>query len=182
MKALLWFAMGCANAQPPASSDPLVFTDVVAVLPAGRSITAPSETSGVMSGSETEASVSVEVRANTTSWKIEDGEMLLQGDVHAIRGDTELTCDTAVVYLGSSGSIDRIEATGTVQIRQASRTARGARAVLESADGKVSLFGDAVVEDDGRRMEGEPIVFFLDRDEIRCDDCRLQLQGLDKQP
>jgi lipopolysaccharide export system protein LptA len=62
-------------------------------------------------------------------------------------------------------------------LTQGERLASADTAVLEAAAGRITMLGHASLREAGNRMDGEPIVVFLDDDRVECVGCRLRVDG-----
>ncbi len=80
------------------------------------------------------------------------------GHVRLVRGDFQLDCDRLVARYLASGGIETARAEGHVRIRQGEARGRADRALLDEKAGVVKLMDHAVLEQTGRRIEGDLIV------------------------
>jgi len=91
-------------------------------------------------------------------------EALFTGNVHLIREDFELYCDSlrAFYKTGSAGSgIDHALATGNVRMIQSDKQGTSDSAVIDNRKQIVTLRGNAEMVQEGGRVSGETIVHDL---------------------
>jgi lipopolysaccharide export system protein LptA len=88
-------------------------------------------------------------------------QALFTGDVHLVREDFELFCDSLRAFYKSGkkgGGIDHALATGHVRMIQGDKHGTADSAVLDNSKQLVTLHGHAVMEQAGGRVAGETIV------------------------
>jgi len=88
-------------------------------------------------------------------------EALFSGSVHLVRADFELFSDSLRVFYRSSkdgGGIDHALATGHVRIIQGDKEGSSDSAIIDNRKQLVTLRGNAVMVQEGGRVEGESIV------------------------
>ena len=88
-------------------------------------------------------------------------EALFSGSVHLVREDFELFCDSLrVFYLSGKdgGGIDHALAKGHVRIIQGGKEGLSDSAMIDNRKQVVTLLGNAVMLQEGGRVEGESIV------------------------
>lgn len=116
------------------------------------------------------------VTGDRSSWRLKDGVVVFEGNVVAVRGDVTLRCATLeVIYDGDR--VREARASGGVRVTRGTREARGDRAVLHAAEGRVELEGSPTVTEGPNRMTGDRIALFLDDERLECDRCRLEVSG-----
>jgi lipopolysaccharide export system protein LptA len=125
----------------------------------------------------TEGAPPLEVTAARSTWDLRTRTVVLEGEVVALRGATRMTCEQATVLFDEDQRVSRVDAAGGVRLTQAERTATADTAVLEASAGRITMRGHASLQEGGNRMEGEPIVVFLDDDRVECEGCRLVVDG-----
>lgn len=87
---------------------------------------------------------------------------VFSGDVVAIQDDFELRADRLVVlFVAGQNQLERLEATGGVEIVQAAGTAHADKAVFDQQDQVLILTGSAVLEQGENRIAGDEIHFLL---------------------
>ncbi len=111
-----------------------------------------------------------------SSWELGGGVVVFEGEVRAERGPVTLYCDR-LELTWNGDEMQAAVATGKVRVVRGRRTARGARAELTVASGRVELTGDPSVADGPNVLVGQRIVLFLDDERLECDDCRLDVDG-----
>ncbi len=90
-------------------------------------------------------------------------QVIFTEQVHLVRDDFELDCDRLVVYYKDKG-IDRAEAFGNIRLHHGKARGTADKAVLNQAKNSLMLIGNAVLEQDGNRVEGEKITHDMTRD------------------
>ncbi len=80
------------------------------------------------------------------------------GHVRLVRGDFQLDCDRLTARYRAAGGIETARAAGHVRIRQGEARGHAERALLDEQAGIVKLMDHAVLEQQGRRIEGDLIV------------------------
>ncbi|HXH71455.1 MAG TPA: lipopolysaccharide transport periplasmic protein LptA [Mariprofundaceae bacterium] len=114
----------------------------------------------------------VEIQAKTMELDHAKAVVTFEKDVRLVQGDFELRCDKLVGhYEGSAGNktadnpteLQHAEAYGHVTMRHGTTTGSADEAQLDNDKGKLTLIGHAVVEQEGRRIEGNSIVHDLRR-------------------
>jgi len=93
--------------------------------------------------------------------KSEQAEFI--NNVHLKRDDFELRCDRLIAYYANN-KLDRAEAFGHIQLIQNNVTGRSEKAILDQKNNTLTLIGNAVLEQEGSRVEGETIVHDMNRD------------------
>lgn len=91
-------------------------------------------------------------------------EALFTGNVHLVRENFELFCDSLRAFYRSGkegGGIDHALATGHVRITQGDKEGRADSAIIDNRKQLVTLRGNAVMVQEGGRVEGETIVHNL---------------------
>ncbi len=83
--------------------------------------------------------------------------------VHLVRDDFELFCDRLVVYY-TDKDLDRAEAFGNIRLHHGKASGTADKAVLNQAKNTLTLLGNAVLEQDGNRVEGERITHDMTKD------------------
>jgi len=104
----------------------------------------------------------VEIQAKTMALDDAKHEVRFDADVSLIQGDFELRCDRLIGhYRQKSSELQRAEAYGHVRMRHGSTTGNADQASLDNIKGTVTLIGHAILEQGGRRIEGNSIVHDL---------------------
>jgi len=88
-------------------------------------------------------------------------EALFTGSVHLVREDFELFCDSLRVFYRSGkdgGGVDHALAKGHVRIIQGDKEGSSDSAKIDNRKQLVTLLGNAVMVQEGGRVEGESIV------------------------
>ncbi|RME25688.1 MAG: hypothetical protein D6798_08380 [Deltaproteobacteria bacterium] len=117
------------------------------------------------------------IEAPRSEWDMPARSVRFYGGVQARRGPVSLTCDELVVRYAGDDRVEQAVATGTVVVERDQRRATGTRAVLTTADGRIELTGDPVITEGSSTLSGERIVLFLDDERVRCERCRLVVDG-----
>jgi len=113
--------------------------------------------------------------AETTRWSMRDSTGVFEGGVAATQGDLKFSCERVDVQLDGAGKVQRVVATGHVQVEQGGRTAEGGHAVF--AQGRLVLSGDPVVRHGLHEMRGAEIVFEVGKETIECTSCTMTVRS-----
>jgi len=124
-------------------------------------------------------------------------QALFTGNVHLVRDDFELFCDSLRAFYKSDkegGGIDHALAIGHVRLRQGDKKGSADRALINNRKQVVTLQGHAVMEQQGGRIEGDIIVHDIaakttevrqgkdGRVRLRIDDASSALDGHQAKP
>jgi len=90
-------------------------------------------------------------------------QVIFTQQVHLTRQDFELYCDRLVVYY-TDKDLDRAEAFGNIRLLHGKARGRSDKAVLNQSKNTLTLIGNAVLEQDGNRVEGEKIIHDMNKD------------------
>ncbi|MDQ6995938.1 MAG: lipopolysaccharide transport periplasmic protein LptA [Mariprofundus sp.] len=90
-------------------------------------------------------------------------QVIFTKQVHLTRHDFELYCDRLVVYY-TDKDLDHAEAFGNVRLLYGKARGRSDKAVLNQSKNTLTLIGNAVLEQDGNRVEGEQIIHDMNKD------------------
>ncbi len=118
------------------------------------------------------------ITAETTRWMLSDGRGLFEGNVRAAQGNLKFSSDKVEVELGADSTVQRVVATGQVQVEQEARRAEGGRAVF--TNGRLVLSENPVVRHGGNEMRGAEIVFVVGQETIECKACTMTVRGEDR--
>ncbi len=77
--------------------------------------------------------------------------------VHLTRDDFELFSDRLVAYYNEH-DLERAEAFGNIKLKQGDITGHSDKAILDQKNNTLTLIGQAVMEQNGNRLEGEKII------------------------
>jgi lipopolysaccharide transport protein LptA len=105
--------------------------------------------------------VSIEAGKMTVYHK--ENKVIFTQQVHLTRQDFELFCDRLVVYY-TDKDLDRAEAFGNVRLRHGKARGTSDKAVLNQSKNTLTLIGNAVLKQDGNRVEGEQIIHDMNKD------------------
>jgi lipopolysaccharide transport protein LptA len=111
-----------------------------------------------------------------SSWRLNDGLLVFEGDVVAERGDVTLRCDRLEVTYADD-KVQQALAIGSVRVIRGDRVASADRGRLTVADGRIRMEGNPSLAEGPNVMTGTEIVLFLDDDTLECQQCRLQVEG-----
>ncbi|MDP2304566.1 MAG: LptA/OstA family protein [Pseudomonadota bacterium] len=124
----------------------------------------------------------LEIVAERSEWDLKARTARFVGAVHVRRGDVVMRCDALDVLYADAERIDRVIATGSVEVRRGERLATSASAELEGATGKVALTGEPRLSEGPNTLAGHTIVLWLDDERATCEGvsgapCRLLVEG-----
>jgi len=104
----------------------------------------------------------VEIQAKSMALDDTKHEVRFNSDVRLVRGDFQLHCDRLIGhYKQKSSELQRAEAYGHVRMQHGTSTGSADQANLDNTKGTVTLIGHAILEQGGRRIEGNSIVHDL---------------------
>lgn len=180
---LLLGLLACSTT-PPAVSRELVVEQAVLSLEDGTTLQLSQATvdrdgrgKGEVVRATTPGAPPLQIDAPTSDWDLKAREARFTGGVTAVRGDVTLTCQTLSVRFASANRVQTASAEGAVVVRQGERRAEGARAELNAETGEIALTGDPRISEGSNTMTGARITLWLDDDRVRCDQCRLVVDG-----
>lgn len=81
-------------------------------------------------------------------------------NVHLVRGDFTLDCDRLVAYYNEH-DLDHADASGHIRLRHGKVHGTADKARFDQKSGSMTLLGNAVLTQDGNRVEGEQIIHDL---------------------
>lgn len=88
------------------------------------------------------------------------------GSVVLQRDDFELRCNKLIAhYRSGRQQLEKAEAFGNVRMRQGKARGKANKALLDQAQGRLTLIGHAYLEQDGSRIEGETIAHNMNKKE-----------------
>jgi len=90
-------------------------------------------------------------------------QVIFTTKVHLTRQDFELYCDRLIVYY-TDKNLDRAEAFGHIRMLHGKARGTSDKAVLNQRKNTVTLIGNAVLVQDGNRIEGETITHDMTKD------------------
>lgn len=112
----------------------------------------------------------VEITAKKAlEWNRKDKTYVAQGDVIAVQGDTQLTCETLVAhYNESDNSIATLEASDSVTVKAGPYTAFGDHAFYDTVIGRATLTGKdlRVTTDTDTMTARDKIEFFINENRL----------------
>ncbi len=86
------------------------------------------------------------------------------GNVYLKRDDFNLHCDKLLTHY-RNGQLEWAEAFGHIQLLQGDVIGRSKRAILDQRKNTLTLIDQAVLKQEGSRIEGEKIIHHINRDE-----------------
>lgn len=106
----------------------------------------------------------ISVRADRLEFSYRDRVLTYSGGVTVTQGNLTLVSDVLTVTINESGPdrLERITATGNVEITQGERAASGGRAVFDQKSRQIELTEDAVLREGPNQISGERVVVYLD--------------------
>jgi len=109
----------------------------------------------------------VEIQAKTMALDHTKSIVRFEHDVRLVQGSFELHCDRLIAHYnakgGTASELQQAEAYGHVTMRHDGTTGHADKAKLDNAKAQVVLIGHAVLEQEGRRIEGNAITHNLRR-------------------
>ncbi len=124
-----------------------------------------------------EARPPLTIEAPDSSWDLRGRTVRFTGGVRAQRAQVVLTCDELQVQYASGERVQSALATGRVEVVHGTRTATSDSALLTTADGSIVLTGDPRISDGPNQLSGQRITLYLDDERVRCEGCRLRVDG-----
>ncbi len=116
--------------------------------------------------------------ASSSAWaesgavEIESGKMIFfhktsqaefNQNVVLKRDDFQLRCDKLIAYY-KNNKLDHAEAFGHIKIKQGTVTGTSNKAVLNQTEGKLTLIGNAIMQQQGSRVQGETITHYINQE------------------
>ncbi len=131
---------------------------------------------------ERAAGSALTIRAAASEWDLKARVARFEGPVEVTRGPVTLRTPSLTVTYAGPDRVERVEATGGVEVTRGERRARADHAVLDAATGEISLTGAPRLAEGPNVLEGTRIVLYLDHDRARCEGaegapCRLVVDG-----
>ena len=99
----------------------------------------------------------VEIEAEKMTVLHQNSQVIFTGHVHLQRDDFELFSDRLVAYY-TEHDLQRAEAFGHIKLHQGDVTGTADKAILDQQQNTLTLTGNAVLQQQGSRIEGEQIV------------------------
>jgi len=84
-------------------------------------------------------------------------------DVYLQRDEFALHCDKLIAYY-KNNQLDHAEAFGNIRLEQGEITGSADKALLNQGKGKLTLIGNAVLQQQGSRVQGETIIHYIDQE------------------
>jgi len=106
----------------------------------------------------------VQIEAGAMTLYHKTSQVIFSKQVHLTRDDFELYCDRLVAYY-TDKDLDHADAFGHIRLRHGKAKGTADKAVLNQAKGILTLSGNAVLEQDGNRVEGEKIVHDMNKNQ-----------------
>jgi len=105
----------------------------------------------------------VQIEAGKMTVYHKKNQVIFTDRVHLTREDFELYCDRLVAYY-TDKDLDHADAFGNIRLRRGKMRGTADKAVLNQAKNTITLSGNAVLEQDGNRVEGEQIIHNIKRE------------------
>jgi lipopolysaccharide export system protein LptA len=150
---------------------------VAALAFAGANASAQQGPPNALQGFSTNRDKPVRIQAASLEVRDKDKVATFNGDVHVVQGDTEMRCNTLLVYYedgaaktgvkaaqpgpGGSSQIRRMEAKGGVVVTQKEQVATGERGEFDMRTNTVTLSGNVVVTKGENILKGPRLVVNL---------------------
>jgi len=124
----------------------------------------------------------LEIVAERSDWDLKARTARFMGAVQVRRGEVTMRSDTLEVRYADAERIDRVVATGAVEVNRGARRATSAAAELDGATGKITLTGEPRLAEGPNTLVGHTIVLWLDDERATCEGvsatpCRLVVEG-----
>ncbi|GAV20366.1 lipopolysaccharide export system protein LptA [Mariprofundus micogutta] len=113
------------------------------------------------SGSALAGPVEIESGKMTFFHKTSQAEFI--GKVQLTRDDFQLHCDKLIAYY-KNNQLDHAEAFGNIKLKQGKITGSSNKAVLDQVKGKLTLIGNASLQQQGSRIQGETIIHYINQE------------------
>ena len=129
----------------------------------------------------------ITIRSLRSTWQMKEHRAHFEGDVVMVRGRMELRCIALDVAYSASGTMERMEAAGPVEVIQQTdsgeRRARGERAVYDAVKGEIVLTGSPEIQEGPNRLRGRIVRVQMEAEEVICEGgegevCVLELSGI----
>ena len=106
----------------------------------------------------------VQIEANKMTLYHKTSQVIFTSKVHLVRGDFVLDCDRLVAYY-SEHDLDHADASGHIQLRHGKIRGTSDKARFDQKSGALTLIGNAVLTQDGNRVEGDQIIHDLNKEQ-----------------
>lgn len=182
---MIWLVLGLAcAADPPARPAALELEGAKLVMDDGSALAAERaqlDAQGVGRAEQVQASVPgappLQISAPTSDWDLRNRVAIFTGDVVVTRADVTLRTERLTVRFASREKLERAVAEGKVVVTQGERVATAGKAELVAATGEIVLTGAPIITEGPNRMAGDRITLWLDDERVRCEGCRLLVDG-----
>lgn len=115
----------------------------------------------------------VEIQAKTMALNHAKSTVRFEKDVRLVQGSFELRCDRLIGHYnakgGNASELQKADAYGHVVMRHDGTIGHADEAQLDNTKGEVVLIGHAVLEQEGRRIEGNRITHNLRQQNTAVD-------------
>jgi len=110
------------------------------------------------------AAETVQIESEKMTLYHKTSRVIFTGDVHLVRGDFTLDCDRLVAYYQKQ-DLDHADASGHIRLRHGKVHGTADKARFEQKSETLTLLGNAVLTQDGNRVEGDQIIHDLSREQ-----------------
>jgi lipopolysaccharide export system protein LptA len=124
----------------------------------------------------------LEISAQRSEWDLRGRTARFTGDVTVTRAEVAITCGLLEVTYKDADHLDRVAATGGVEVSRGGRHATAERAEIRGETGEITLTGSPTLAEGPNRLVGDRITLFLDDERAVCEGaqgapCRLVVDG-----
>jgi len=106
---------------------------------------------------------SIEIESGKMTFFHKTNQAVFIHNVHLKRDAFDLQCDKLIAYY-KNNQLDRAEAFGNIKLKQGEITGSSDKALLNQTKGKLTLIGNAILQQQGSRVQGETIIHFIDQE------------------
>lgn len=131
----------------------------------------------VESSAESAARPPLTIEAPDSTWDLRGRTVLFTGGVRVQRAEVVMTCAELQVQYAGADRVETALATGQVKVMHGQRTATSDSALLTTADGSIVLTGSPKISEGPNQLAGQRITLYLDDERVRCEGCRLRVDG-----
>ncbi len=111
-----------------------------------------------------EKQVPITIEAKRMSLDNKKGLVTFEGSVVAVKGDMRVSCDSMQIYLDKKGGIERIVASGNVEVRVKDKIVTSKKAVYYAKEEKIVFTGAPKAWLGKNVVSGDRIIYFIKDD------------------
>jgi lipopolysaccharide transport protein LptA len=118
----------------------------------------------------------VDVSADRSELHSRRRQIVLLGNVKAVRGPTTLRCSRAIAHYTAAQELQRVDCSGKVEATDGDKWARGERGEFNVRAGVLDVTGNPQARKGTSKMEGTRVTFHVGQDQLEVENGRLEMQ------